>query len=66
MAETAKDRLLFVAGVCMKRRGWETQRDRKAIKSDLKPSVVEGSSGLLRAAIGVGESQTVSLEIDYA
>ena len=36
------------------------------MKSDLKPSVPGGRSGLSRAAVGVGDSVMVSLEIGYA
>ena len=45
----------------MKRTGLGTQRGRKLRKSELKPSVREGSSRLSRAALGVSESQTASL-----
>ena len=50
----------------LKRRRLGAQRGRKLNGGDLKLRVQEGSSFLLRAAMGVGESRMASLEIGYA
>jgi hypothetical protein len=50
----------------MKRRGLGAQRDTKLRESEVKLRVLEGSSFLRRAAVGVEESRMASLEIGYA
>jgi hypothetical protein len=48
------------------KRFWGRSAKQNRMKSDLKPSMPEGRSGLSRAAVGVGDSVMVSLEIVYA